>query len=126
MEKNEKKKRIEAYKNTFHPMGVFCIIKKVPVENDPRVYVQTAINFMANFNSAKMKLNSNFHPYKELQSDWNTYGEEAFDIKILEELAYSDEVPNADYSEELEILKMLWEDKFRADGIRPYEKRLNK
>lgn len=124
MERSEKKKLIETYKNTQHPMGVFCIIKKVPIENDPRVYIQTAINFKANFNSAKMKLNSNFHPNKELQKDWSTYGEEAFEVKILEELAYSDDVPNADYSEELEILKLLWEDKFKADGIRLYEKSL--
>lgn len=126
MERSEKKRLIEDYKNTQHPMGVFCIIKKEPIENDPRVHIQIAKNFKAILNSTLMKLNSNFHPIKELQNDWNLYGEDAFEIKVLEELAYSKDDPNADYSDELEILKLLWEDKYMADGIRTYEKSLKK
>lgn len=123
MEKSEKKKMIEAYKNTQHPMGVFCIMKKEPIENDPRVHVQTAKNFKAIINSTKMKLNSNFYPIRELQNDWRLYGEDAFVIKELEELEYTKDDPNADYSDELEILKLMWEDRFKADGIRKYERR---
>ena len=68
MERSEKKRMIEDYKNTQHPMGVFCIIKKEPIEGDPRVHVQIAKNFKAILNSTKMKLNSNFqHPYQEIQ-----------------------------------------------------------
>lgn len=107
-------------------MGVFCIIKKEPIESDPRVHIQIAKNFKAILNSTKMKLNSNFHPFKELQNDWNLYGEEAFDINILEELEYTKDDPNADYSEELEILKLIWDDKFKANGIRSYEKSFTK
>lgn len=123
MEKSEKKKMIEAYKNTQHPMGVFCIMKKEPIANDPRVHVQIAKNFKAIINSTKMKLNSNFYPIRELQNDWRLYGEDAFVIKELEELEYTKDDPNADYSDELEILKLMWEDRFKADGIRKYERR---
>ncbi len=126
MERSEKKRLIEDYKNTQHPMGVFCIIKKEPIANDPRVHIQTAKNFKAILNSTLMKLNSNFYPIKELQNDWNLYGEDAFEIKVLEELEYSKDDPFADYSEELEILKLLWEDKYKLDGIRTYEKKLKK
>ena len=126
MERSEKKRLIEDYKNTQHPMGVFCIIKKEPIENDPRVHIQIATNFKAILNSTLMKLNSNFHPIKELQNDWNLYGEDAFEIKVLEELEYSKDDPIADYSDELEILKLLWEDKYKFDGIRTYEKSMKK
>lgn len=126
MERSEKKRMIEDYKNTQHPMGVFCIIKKEPIESDPRVHIQIAKNFKAILNSTKMKLNSNFHPFKELQNDWNLYGEEAFDINLLETLEYTKDDPNADYSEELEILKLIWEDTFKANGFRSYEKSLTR
>lgn len=49
-----------------------------------KIYIGSAINFNKRFTNHKNKLISNKHPNKNLQSDWNTYGEGAFKFKIIE------------------------------------------
>ena len=73
-------------------------------------------------NSTKVKLASNFYPFRELQKDWTLYGEEAFEVVILEELPYTKEDLNETYDDELEILSLMWEDKFIAQGYTAYKK----
>ena len=49
---------------------------------------------------------------RELQQDWTRLGEADFEIEILEKLKYDKDETKTDYSEELEILKMEWEETF--------------
>jgi hypothetical protein len=73
-------------------------------------------------NSTKVKLASNFYPFRELQADWKLYGEEAFEVVILEELPYTKEDLNETYEDELEILRLMWEDKLQLEGYVAYKK----
>lgn len=52
--------------------------------------------------------------------DWKEYGESSFTIKILEKLEYDEDESKTDYSEELEILKMVWKEKLLNEGIEFY------
>lgn len=122
MDKSDKKKMIEAYKVMQHPMGVFFIgLETLPTE-EPKVLIQAAPNLKAAINGNQVKLRGGFHPYRELLADWKVFGEAAFEIKILEELEYDEDVPDKDYKDELEILKELWIDKFLENGIRQYKR----
>lgn len=59
-------------------------------------------------NGVTFKLNSDYHPNRHLLELWRRYGEENFQVEVLEELDYRDESDDpADYKEELEQLRDL-------------------
>ena len=58
---------------------------------------------------------------ESLQSDWNTFGEEAFSYEILEKLEIKDDV-NYNYDEDLQILELIWIDKFQPFSEKCYNK----
>ena len=66
------------------------------------------------------------HPYRELQKEWNAFGESSFLFEILERLPYDKDEAKTDYSEDLLLLKMIWEDKLMKEGAAIYQKRAEK
>ena len=65
-------------------------------------------NIPGDTNGITFKLNSDYHPNRYLLELWRRYGEENFQVEVLEELDYRDESDNpADYKEELEQLRDL-------------------
>lgn len=129
MEKTKKKALIEHYKTMQHPMGVFMIRLKSDRLTDAtnnhhikKCHIRSANNLKSIMNSTKVKLASNFYPFRELQADWKLYGEEAFEVVILEELPYTKEDLNETYEDELEILRLMWEDKLQLEGYVAYKK----
>lgn len=110
------------YKQMKHPMGVFIIRSKF----SNKCYLEATNNFHARFNSTKVKLESNFHPFKELQKDWNEYGEEGFTFEILENLEYDKDEMITDYTDDLALLQMIWEEKLAQQGLEFYKKSLKK
>ncbi|MFA5523587.1 MAG: hypothetical protein WDA24_04440 [Tissierellales bacterium] len=53
----------------------------------------------------------------------NVFGEDAFAIEVLEELKYDEKEENLDYTEELEIMRMVWNERVSADkAVHLYEK----
>lgn len=75
-------------------------------------------------NGAKVRLEGGLHPNQELQKEWKEFGPENFDIEILENLEYDRDESKTDYSAELEILQMLWEDKLAGENLVCYKKRI--
>ncbi|NLJ72434.1 MAG: hypothetical protein GX333_05430 [Syntrophomonadaceae bacterium] len=57
---------------------------------------------------------------KELQRDWQELGAQQFEVKILEILEYDEDESKTDYSEELELLKMIWVEKLIKEDIELY------
>ena len=45
---------------------------------------------------------------KDCKEDWLKLGCDGFEINILEKLEYDDDESKTDYTEELELLKMIW------------------
>jgi hypothetical protein len=71
-------------------------------------------------NRTKFQLMGNCHPNKELQKGWKEHGQDSFTIDILEKLKYDKDESKTDYSEELAILKMVWEEKLANEGMEFY------
>ena len=77
-------------------------------------------------NSTRFKLNAGIHPCRELQKEWQENGETAFTFEILERLEYDKDELKTDYSEELTILQMVWEESLAKKNLVLYRKRIEK
>lgn len=118
MDKTRKKELTEQYKQMKKPMGVFII----RCNKNNKCYIQATADLKGVMNGAFVRLQGKFHPYKELQKEWNEYGADNFTMEILEQLKYDDDEAKTDYSEELELLRMIWEEKLSRQGLVLYKK----
>lgn len=119
-EMNRKKELKQQYKMTKPPMGVF-IIKCL---QSKKCHIQTSKDLRASINGALVRLKGGFHPYAELQKEWKEFGSDSFEIETLDELSYGSDDSITDYTEELNSLKNLWDEKLKDDDWTLYNKRL--
>ena len=119
MDKGRKKELREQYKQTRPQMGIFIIRCKV----NNKCHLQTTQDLMS-INGAKVRLQGGKHMCQELQKDWNEFGAENFTIEILENLEYDKDEAKSDYSEELALLQMLWEEKLAKENMEFYKKKI--
>ncbi|NLM51367.1 MAG: GIY-YIG nuclease family protein [Firmicutes bacterium] len=116
----DRRKELKAWYKQMKPeMGVFMILS--PTKD--KCYLEGTQDLKGTLNSTKFKLNFGNHPNKELQQDWKKYGEVRFTIRVLETLQYDKDETKTDYSEELAILKYLWEEKLQKKGLTFYNAR---
>jgi hypothetical protein len=108
----DKKKLKEEYKSKVPDKGVFAVKNN----KNGKVFLGSSLNLHGVLNKNKFVLNMSSHKNENLQKDWKTFGEEAFSFEILETLEIKDDA-GYDYDEDLEILEMMWVEKFR-----PFEK----
>lgn len=113
---NRRKELLEIYKQMKPDMGIMRIMN---LESN-QCYLEVTQNLKAKINSRKFQLESNNHPNLELQKEWNEFGESKFKIEILETLKYDKDEAKTDYSEELAILQMEWEEKLISDNVKFY------
>lgn len=101
----------ETYKMTKRPMGVYifeCLATG-------KAYLGASHNLPGILNSTQFKLDSGFHPCRNLLADWKQYGRDRFRIGILEELPYDEtDDTRTDYTEDLEALRDLLSEQFPA------------
>lgn len=100
------------YKLSKPEMGVFCIRSQA----DNKCLVQGSQDLKSAINSSKFKLSAGVHPNRELQKAWRDKGEANFSIKVLESLPYDKEGERIDYSEDLEILALTWQERLSRHG----------
>ena len=102
---NNRKQLLMDYKYRKTEMGVFIFA----CTTTGKSYIGFTQDTKATINSNSFKLGVSMHTNKKLQNDWNSYGESAFDIRVLEVLPYDekDEV-KADYTKELQELCDGW------------------
>ena len=104
MDSQRKRELKEAYRTSRPPMGVLSF-RCVPTGES---FLLASRNIPGDTNSVTFKLNSDYHPNRHLLELWRRYGEENFQVEVLEELDYRDESDDpADYKEELEQLRDL-------------------
>ena len=103
---NQRKRELkEAYRTSRPPMGVLSF-RCVPTGES---FLLASRNIPGDTNGVTFKLNSDYHPNRHLLELWRRYGEENFQVEVLEELDYRDESDDpADYKEELEQLLGVW------------------
>lgn len=109
---DRKKELKEQYKQMKSEMGIFAVHTK----DGEKYFLETTQNLKGKINSTRFQLQHGSHPNKTMQTEWNQRGEEEFVIEILEQLEYDkDDETKTDYSEELSIMKMLWEEKLNKN-----------
>ncbi|MEN6350383.1 MAG: GIY-YIG nuclease family protein [Syntrophomonas sp.] len=120
MDKNRKKELITQYKQAKPPMGLLIIRS----HNSKKYYIEGTQDLRGKINGAKVRLESGWHPNRELQKEWEEFGPENFTIEILENLEYDDAEAKTDYKEDLNLLQMIWEEKLANQGMEFYKKRI--
>lgn len=115
----DRKKELKMqYKQMKPQMGVFIVRSK----SRNKYYIQGTQDLRGTINGTKFKLGAGNHPNKELQRDWDDFGEGGFKIEVLENLEYDKDESKTDYKEDLTLLQMVWEERLQKENLKPYEK----
>ncbi|AGA56644.1 hypothetical protein Theco_0423 [Thermobacillus composti KWC4] len=117
---DRRKELIEQYKQMKPDMGIF----RVRLKDGVKCFLETSQNLKGKMNSVRFQLEMGSHPNKELQRDWKEYGPDRFEFEVLELLPYSKDESKIDYSEELEILRHIWEEKLTAEQFEFYRMKI--
>lgn len=104
---DRKKELKEQYKHMKPDMGIFIIRSNF---ND-KCYIEGTQNLRATINGTRFKLEAGVHPNRELQKEWKEHGEGSFTIEVLENLEYDKDEAKTDYTDDLALLLMVWEEK---------------
>lgn len=115
MDGNRKKELKEQYRLMKPEMGIFIIRSK----ENKECYIEATQNLRAVINSTRAKILNNMHPNLEFQKIWN----ENYTIEILENLPYDKDESKTDYTDDLLLLEMIWEEKLRMKDLEVYKKK---
>ena len=115
-----KKEIKQEYKEKVFPKGVFKIRNTV----NGKIYVGGAMNLDNIWNSQKFKLNSGNHISKELQKEWNEFGEDKFVFEIVDVLKENPEKPTDE--NDVKQLEELYLEELQPFGDRGYNKKAKK
>jgi len=114
---DRRKELKEQYKKLKPDMGVFAVCSKF----SNKCYIESTKDLKSRLNSTKFKLEIGSHPVIELQKEWKERGKDCFTIEILEKFEYDKDESKTDYSDDLALLKMIWEEKLLKKGYSFYE-----
>ncbi len=117
MSMNKKDVKLE-YKLSHRPMGVFQIRNTAT----DKVFISSSVNVPGKINRYRFQLNAGVHASKSLQTDWNEFGEDAFEFETLKDVMPRDDA-NYDYAADLEFLEDLWLEKLEPCGDKGYNER---
>ncbi len=96
-------------------MGVF----QVKNLTNGKMYIEGSPNLDKIWNRHRTQLVFGNHLNKELQQDWNTFGEEQFQFSILDEIK-QDGPPGTDYRKQLKMLETMYLEELQPYGERGY------
>lgn len=111
----DKKKAKQEYRNRVPDKGIYAITNT----RTGRVFLGSTLNLYNIAGRSKCRLNMGSHKNERLQKDWKIFGEETFTFQILETLKLTDD-PAYDYDEDLQILEMIWIEKYRPFAEKCY------
>jgi hypothetical protein len=115
---DRKKELKEQYKQMKPDMGIFIIRSNF----GNKCLVEATKNLKAKLNGVKFQLEMGSHLNRELQQDWKENGGEGFIIEVLEQLEYDKDETKTDYSDDLALLLMEWEEKLTRENYQFYRK----
>lgn len=115
---DRKKELKQQYLQMKPDMGLFLIRSKA----NNMCYIEGTQNLKAKINATKFKLEAGSHPNRELQKSWQDFGAANFTIEILEKLEYDKDELKIDYTEDLALLQMIWEEKLTKENMEIYKK----
>ncbi len=118
MDKSRRSELKQAYKNRTPEVGVFQIKNKV----NGKIFLGSSPSLDKAFNRHLLGLKIGSHPNKELQKEWNQYGEESFIFEVIDRIKPNED-PLYNYSEDLKTLEEMWLDKLEPYGEKGYNKK---
>ncbi|WP_253944902.1 GIY-YIG nuclease family protein [Paenibacillus sp. NEAU-GSW1] len=96
--KEQRKQLTAAYMEQERVIGVY----EVTNTKNGRVFVGSSSNMNGAWSRARFELGFGVHPNKELQSDWKTYGADAFEFQVADQLKLKDKLRH-DYKDVLDL-----------------------
>jgi hypothetical protein len=106
------------YKESEIPAGIYRVVNT----QEDRSLVGSSVNLPAILNRHRADLKLGAHRNKELQREWNEFGEGAFAFEVLDTLTPRHE-PGCDMKRELAALEELWLERLAPYGERGYNTR---
>lgn len=107
---DNKKELKQKYKNMKPEMGVFRIESRV----SGNCYLYAAPDLKSLMNRYCFQLNVGSHQNRDLQQEWSEQGADNFIIETLDRLEYDKDESKTDYAEDLELLRLIWQDKLNS------------
>ncbi|GIP37143.1 hypothetical protein J31TS4_04230 [Paenibacillus sp. J31TS4] len=123
MDKEQRKQAGKEYAQSHRPMGVFQL-RNV---KSGKVLVGGTMDLKGMQNRLLFQLRMGSHINKELQRDWQEFGEDSFRYEILEQIKPREELVLSPedlkpYQEEVKVLEELWVEKLQPYGERGYHR----
>ncbi len=106
-----------AYKENPPAAGIFQITNT----QNGKVFIGKGMNVHGILNSQQAQLQFGSHRNLDLQQDYNHYGLEKFDFKVLDQLEISSKTTH-EIQEDLATLEALWLEKLQPYGALGYHK----
>lgn len=103
----------EQYKRMKPEMGLFVIRAR----GSGRCYLEATADLKSTMNGSLFKLKFGNHPVAELQNDRSQFGEDGFEVKVLDTLAYAEDESKTDYADDLEQLRVIWQEELANDNV---------
>jgi hypothetical protein len=107
----DRKARVRQYKETARPAGVYRVRNTAKRKS----LVGSTVDLAGMLNRLRFQLENGSHPDRELQSDWNESGPNAFEFEVLDRLEPKAE-RDYDPIEDLRVLKEMWLHKLAESG----------
>lgn len=117
MDPERKKALLREYKETPLPMGIFQIKNNAT----GKLLLLKALNLPGIINRHQLELRRGMHRNRQLQQDWNQYGESAFSFDILATLKPEEYLPEY-YPTAVNDLLDAWLEKLQPFGDAGYNK----
>jgi hypothetical protein len=114
---NKRKELVFTYMQTPRPMGVYQITNTL----NGKMLIGSSPNLDGKFNRFQFELKLGVHGNKELQREWNEFGEQAFTFEIIDRIKPVEDMKH-DYSKEIEAMESKWLDQLQPYGDRGYNK----
>lgn len=111
----DRKEIVRKYRDTPRPAGVYRVLHRA----SGRTLVGASPDAPARLNRVSAQLEMGSHPNRQLQSDWEAGGPDAFVFEVVDLLA-APEDPGADISDDLQTLLDLWQEKLQIDRESSY------
>lgn len=110
---NEQKKKQLMMEYKQRPLqGGICIIRNMKNQR----YLLIADKNIKRFeNQFAFMQSTGTCTMNKLMKDWNTYGKDAFTFEMLEEITMKEDEALEDFQDNLNILKLVWQDKLEAN-----------
>ena len=115
----DRKALAREYKASRRPMGVYCVRNL----HTGDTLIGRSTDLPAILNRERTSLRFGGHPNRRLQQDWNTLGADAFSFEVLDTLAWPDDTPDFDPTNDLVLLESLWRERMPPDSEGRYTAR---